>query len=89
MRLEMRHLVVQRLVMWVLAMAQHNRPSQRRKARSNMHRSRAGKIVHAELVEPAVGVPFKVCEDVIDEGRPTEQEKHGGPQAPALQHCAC
>lgn len=89
MRPKMRILLVQRLFLRILSMAQHNGPSQRREAASNMHWTAPRKVVHTQIVQPAVRIPFKVCEHVVDKRSPAEQKQHGGPEAATLEHGTC
>ncbi len=51
---------------------QHETPRQRAEPGGNMHGAGAREIIHAQLVQPAVGIPLKVCEHVVHERRPAQ-----------------
>jgi hypothetical protein len=70
------------------ARTEHQGPRQSREARGDVDRARSCEIVDAEFIEPAIGIPLKVGKNVIDEGRPAEQEEHTRPQSTPFKHCA-
>ena len=86
MPLEVAHLRVLGCTGRVEAWTQHQRPRESAEAGGDVHWSRAGKIVDAEIVEPAAGVPLPVGEDVVHERGPAEQEEHGWEETSALKH---
>jgi hypothetical protein len=87
--LEMGNPRSKRLLVWISTGAQHERPGQSREARRDMHWTRAGKIEYAQLVQPPAGIPFGICQDVVNKRSPAEQEEHRGPKASTLKHRSC
>lgn len=67
---------------------EHQTPRQSAESAGDVHGTGAGKVVHPQPVQPAVGVPLKVREHVVDKGGPAEEEEHRGPETAALEHRA-
>ena len=68
------------------ALAEHQRVGKSASARGNVDGTATSKVVAGQVVQPAVAVPCPVCDRVVDNGGPDEDEDEGGQNATTVRN---